>query len=120
MAIETTMKYAVRRIAQAFQKYTSTLNWSPSDYQLFVRFNEEWGQIHLILVAKAFPQKKPEDQWLSVKEFLRKEFKDDPALRDALHLVLLTFDQVAEGGLYSIGPDFEDINDLLTSRPAAS
>src|SRR5712691_5032182 len=99
MAIEAAMKQAVRRIARALRAYASAQGWQPDDYRIFLRLNELWGQIHAIVVAKAFPGKDMEEGWLSVIEFLEKELKDDPPLLVAFHLVVHTFDQVAEGGL---------------------
>lgn len=115
MALEATMKHAIRRIASALERYASAQGWRPGDYRVYIRPNEEWGQIHLIVVARAFPQNDLDAQWLSAVEFLDKELKDDPALRDSLHLVLRTFAQVAEGGLYAIGPGYEDVDELLAT-----
>lgn len=113
MAIQAAMIYAVQHVVEAFQKYAGTQGWGPGDYRMFVRASEEWGHIHVILVAKAFPGKSKHDQWLSVLDFIERELKDEPALRAGFHLTLRTFDQVKEGGLYSIGPDFVDVDLFL-------
>lgn len=120
MASQTVINHMMRRLAQAFQAYAANEGWQPEDYRVFVYFNEDWGAIHLILVAKEFPREQWQDRWLHVVEFLDKELKDDPPLRDALHLVVRTFDEVAEGGLYSIGENFQDINDFLPAPVLSS
>ena len=120
MAIETAVRYSLRRLNEAFEHYATTQHWRPDDYQVFVRLNLDWGAIHLILVAKAFPAANGEDPWLAVRQFLEQELKDDRALFEALHVVLETFDQVKEGGLDRIPRSYEDIRYLLHSAPPLS
>ena len=117
MASQATMTHALRRLAQAFDAYALAQGWKREDYRTFVRINEDWGQIHVIFVARAFPGKHLEGQWSRVWDFVERELEDDPGLAKVLHLVLRTFDEVAEGGLYAIGPDYAEVNDLLPVRP---
>ncbi len=117
MASQAAMKRAILKVARILQGYATIQGWRPGEYRIFVHPNEEWGQIHFLLVAKAFPGKDYYEQWESVIDFLEKELKDDRPLFEALHLVLHTFDQVAEGGLYAIGSSYEEVDDLLTGRP---
>ena len=120
MAGETaTMKRAIRRVAGIVRKYAAAQGWQSGDFQIYIRANEDWGQIYIILVARAFPGKDYYDQWESVMQFLEKELKDDRPLRQALHLVLRTFDQVAEGGIYSIPESYEEVEEFLPGRPEA-
>ena len=118
MALPATLRHAVQRLAQVFQDYATTQGWRPDGYRVFVRLKPKWGRIHIILVAKSFPGKGPGDQWLSVRDFLEEKLRDEPGLLESLNLSLRTFDQVAEGGIYAIGPPFMDIQDLLTSGAA--
>ena len=113
------MKRAIRRVVQLLQRYATAHGWHPGEYQIFIRSNEEWGRIEVILVAREFPGKDEFEQWESVIDFLEKELKDDRPLFEALHLNLRTFDQVAEGGLYAIGSGYEEVEDPLTGRPAS-
>jgi hypothetical protein len=119
MASQAVMRYAVKRVAQAFRSYASAQGWGPDEYRIFLSVNEDWGQIHVIFVAKAFPKKRAHDQWLDVLNFVEKELKDDKALVEALHLVLRTFDEVEEGGLNGIPRNYEDVDDLVPPGRAA-
>jgi hypothetical protein len=118
MAIEAAMRQALRKTVRTYQNYAKAQGWGPGDYKIFIRPNEEWGQIHVLLVVKAFPRD-AEDLWMDVTDFLEKELKDDPRLWEALHLVVGTFDQLAEGSLNVIGRGYEEVEDLLGSRPEA-
>jgi hypothetical protein len=118
MALSTAMKNAIRRVVQILRAYATAQGWHPGEYQIYIRPNEGWGRIEVILVAREFPGKDYFEQWESVINFLEKELKHDRPLFEALNLVLHTFDQVAEGGLYAIGSGYEEVDDLLTGRPA--
>jgi hypothetical protein len=115
MALEATLKYAVRRIAQVFRDYGIAQGWTQDDYQLFVHLNPDWGRIHLVLVVRAWPENVKEDPWFAIVDYLEGRLKDDPALFNAINLVVQTRDQVAEGGIYRIGPQYTEVEDLLAS-----
>jgi hypothetical protein len=113
MALEAAMRQAVRRVAQSFHRYAESQGWTKDDYQVWVEPNPEWGRLHVILVARAFPGRFIEDHWLSVIDFLDKDLKDEPELLEALNLTLRTFDQVKEGGIYSLSPNYFNVDDLV-------
>jgi hypothetical protein len=111
------MKYGLRRIAQALHEYAADQGWRADDYRVLVRLNEAWGRIHVVLVAKAFPQPSLEDAWHGVIDYLEDKLRDEPALFESISLTLRTFDQVEEGGVYAISPRYVDINDLFAGSP---
>ncbi len=113
------MRRAVRRIAQAFRDFAASQGWGPDDYRLLFSVNEDWGQVQVIFVAAAFPGSDEDERWMKVYEFVEKNLKDEPSLWNALHFTLRTFDQLAEGGLYSIAPGFVDVEDILVGGPSA-
>lgn len=119
MAGQDSVRQAVRRLDAAVRSFAARHGWGPGDYRAYVQVNETWGYIHLLLAAKAFPGKTPEEQWLAVLDHLDAELKDDRLLFDALHLTLRTFDQIAEGGLYAVGEQFVPIGELVAPAPAA-
>ena len=94
--------------------------WQPGDYRLYVWVNETplAATINLLLVARSFPGKTYFERWDRVLGYLEDRLKDDPAIRQMLHLVIRTFDQTAEGGLYAIGDQFVPIEEYLTPTPA--
>ncbi len=110
------MKNAVGRIAVAFHQYATKQGWKADDYRILVEVKPEWGRIHVVFVAREFPGTHPEDQWLSVIEFLDATLADSPELLESLNLTLRTFDQVQQGGLYSLSPDYIDVDELNAKR----
>ena len=110
------VRRAARRIGEAIDGYARTRGWSPGDYRWFYRAQPEWGHIHVILVARGFKGRGYSESYRSVMEFLKGDLADEPGLVESLGLVVRDFDQVAEGGLYAIGPDYEE---FWSERPVA-
>src|SRR5207245_1000436 len=98
MVSETALKRALRRLAEALRHYATTQKWGPDDYQVFVHYTPDWGQLYFILVGRAFAVKDGENPWFSVRHFLEHELKDVPDLWEALHWTVQTFDQVKARG----------------------
>ncbi len=116
MAIDSRMIPAVRRVVQAFRRFAQKQGWARDDYRILVDTNPDWGRIHVLFLAKSFPNGAVDhgDDWLTVFDFVEKDLeKDAPDLVDAINLVLRTFDQVNEGGLYSISPEYIDLDEML-------
>jgi hypothetical protein len=49
------------------------------------------------------------EPWNHTWEFLRAAFSTQPELLERLHLGVRSFDQVSEGGLYAITPDYAEM-----------
>jgi hypothetical protein len=113
------MRAGVRRLVAAFRAYAAAQGWTPSDYRLFIETNHQWGRIHAILVARSFPGETIDEHWNSVVDFLDEELKDDPNLRESLNLVLRTFDELEEGGIYRISSGYVEVDELpeTAARP---
>jgi hypothetical protein len=110
------MRYALRRIDQAFRKYAAAQKWQPDDFALYVKWHEALEiSIQLILVVKSFPGAKDFAFWDQVLSHVERDLKDDPDLRLTVHLVIKTFDDVANEGDLAIPSTFERIEDLLPS-----
>jgi hypothetical protein len=115
MALEPTMKYAVRRIAEAFRAYAAAQEWRHDEYRILVEVNKDWGRIHVVFVAPRFQGVHPEDNWRSVIEFLDSFLINEPKLLESMNLTLRTFDQVQRGGLYSLSPNYVDADELIAT-----
>lgn len=113
MAVEATLKPFVRRIARSLRKYASTQGWGRDDYRLYFETSELWGRIRIVIVARNYLDNDEFERWNSVMKFLRKDTADDPELIHAINLVVWTFDQLKEGGIYRVSPEYEDADDLF-------
>ena len=110
MAINALEKKVVRRLKKAVQAYARHRGWSDDDYQLYLRLNLDWLSVHMIIVGKDFPGRGPHGRSQLVREFLKNELADEPNIRDALGLSLLTFEELEDEA--PLGSEFVDVQDL--------
>ncbi len=97
------MKRAVRRIADIFGVYARKQGWWPLDFRLYFRADEAWGRIHATFVSDGFEGRDNLECYQEILNFLRQRTMDSPDLAKAVGLVVCTFKQVEEGGIYAIG-----------------
>jgi hypothetical protein len=119
MALDPVTRTTVKKIANAFREYAATQGWSPQDYQIFIRINPDWGQVHVLFVAKTFPDPDTNRQWMNMMKGIEGPLPDIMENLASLDLTLRTFDQVNEGGIYSIGTQFVDIDEVLAGGAVA-
>ena len=100
------MKRAVRRVADVLGVYARLQGWWPLDFRLYFRVNGAWGKIHVNFVSDGFEGRDKFDCYQSILAFLKTRTADDPDLADAVGLVVSTFKQVEQGGLYAIGDEY--------------
>jgi hypothetical protein len=113
MAIETVaqrMKPVLQRIATAIRNYASRQGWGAESYRVFAHLSLGWGRFHILVVLKGVPESSLDNQRLALLHYLRLELDD---LVESLDLTLRTEEQVKQGGIYAIGAEFEDIDDLI-------
>jgi hypothetical protein len=119
MALEPEVRQAIRWVARAFGQFAADQGWKPGDYQVFVHINQDWGRVHVLLAATDFPGNTHLEKWQYVMDYLKRHFgKEEPLLLQALGLTLRTFDQIEEGGIYSIAPQFVDVRDYYVGGVA--
>jgi hypothetical protein len=112
MAIEATVKRAVRRVIRAFEDYAATQGWGPGDYEIYVRPNLDWNAIHAVLAARAFPSSDYHQNYDAIHDFVKERLKDEPFLRDALGFALVTIDDLDNTGLGGIRSKYLTAEDL--------
>jgi hypothetical protein len=110
---------AVRRIADALNKFAKERGWSAADYQIYIRVNEEWRRIRVTFVARDFGTKSTTEMWEMVHDFLEKELASGPDLGFSIGLSTRDFDQVAQGGIYSIPEGYTELADYLVPGPTS-
>jgi hypothetical protein len=109
MVVQTAMKKALQRVRRTFDAYAKTRGWGPADYRLLLRWSEDWGYIKAVLVGKDFPGRTTEEQWARVMEFVEKDLKDEPPLKNALGFTLAMFDQLDEALDFGEYIDAQDV-----------
>jgi hypothetical protein len=102
------MKRAVRRVANLLGAYARREGWwASANFRIYYRVDDAWGSLHFIFISDGFEGRDEFENYESVMSYLRRRLSDDPDLFGAIHLVVETFNQVAEGGLYAIGDDYQ-------------
>jgi hypothetical protein len=117
MASETTLRRVGEQISKAIREFAETHGWPAGDYRLFLHLNEDWYTAHVILAAEDFGGGEIRDKSRIVSKFLKENLPDFLKELNAFNLTLRTFSQIDEGGIYQIGPEFVDLDELLKRTP---
>ncbi len=112
------MNRELQQIASSLRAFAKSQGWTKESYRIFCNPNADWGVYHIIFVASDF-RTVPGNPWFAIMHFLEEYPFADPDLSESINLTLSTFDQVAAGGLHSVGREYEEINDLIVNDPAA-
>ncbi|MEJ7639667.1 MAG: hypothetical protein WKF75_17255 [Singulisphaera sp.] len=119
MALESEVRQTLRWITQAFDRFAADCGWKSGEYQVLVRINQDWGRVHVILAAKEFPGGTEQEKWQKVMDYLVQKFgQDEPGRLQSISLSIRTFDEIEEGGIYSISQKFMNVHDLLADGVA--
>jgi hypothetical protein len=108
------MRQAVREVAAALTKYAKAQNWGDEDYWIYYSTNPEWGRVHFVFVAKGFDGRESYERYKSVWDFLKKELEHESDILSSLNLVVNGKSEVDRGGIYRIGPEYEDYREYRT------
>lgn len=114
MALEPALKNIARWIKSTLCNYAESQGWNREDYRVLIRFNADWGKVHVILAARAIDGERRGDAWSDVMSYLAKSYKkDDPRLKMSLSLSVFPFDEIESGGEHTVSPQFIDIDEFL-------
>lgn len=119
MAQQASVKTIVRRISEAAERLAASQGWGPDDFKVFVRINREWGYVHVIFVARNFPFQTERENWELIMGYLQGALWEDgrrPGI--SISLTLRTFEQVDQGGIYTLSPSFVDVDEILAGGVA--
>jgi hypothetical protein len=120
MDSETAMKRVVAEVANALSNYADQRGWKPNDYWIYYNINAEWDVVHLIFVSRQISESQEDSYYHEVWQFLIRHFqvKQDPAILRYFNLLVRSKSRVDKGGLYGIGPAFEEYRTITpSSRP---
>ena len=117
MVERSVVNRALREVAEAIESFAKQQGWSRDDYHWYYRVNWEWDHLHIILVARSFEGKDYAQNYYGVRDYLKEKLKDATELARSFGLVVMDPKQVASGGIYRIGPEYEDYEDYRVFRP---
>jgi len=116
MDSEIAMKRIVGEVANALTRFAETKQWKPNDYWIYYNINADWDVVLLIFVSRQISESEEDAYYHAVWQFLIEHFKEDPAILRYFNLLVRSKSRVDKGGLYGIGPAFEEYW-TVTSSP---
>ena len=105
MDSEPSLKVAARKLAGVLHRYAASRGWhyapygdfSRGDYYIDILANVEWSRFDVTLVAKALGEHGSFDEFNKVQDWIEANLKDDPALAEAVDIVVRSPKEYAEG-----------------------
>jgi hypothetical protein len=113
MALGSTMKAALKRIADALAAFATDQGWQPDEYQILFHVSQKWGRIRVFFITKDFGNVSRHEMWARVWDYLEKSLKNGPDIGFSVGLSVRDWSQVNQGGAYSIPPGYVDQKELL-------
>jgi len=113
MASDTALRSALTSVSRALNDFAIQRGWKAREYEILFAVSQEWGLIRAFFVVKDFEGLSETDMWGQVWDQLEKALKSGPDIGLSVGLVVHSWDQVNQGGLYSIPVDFVDEAELL-------
>jgi hypothetical protein len=98
--------FARRRIAKSLMNYAHARDWKSADYQVYMRGEDDWDFIHVVLVASEFEGKPNYESYSTVWQHLRDDLADRPDLLSSIGLVVKDPRQAEDRGIFGIGPEY--------------
>jgi hypothetical protein len=113
MALGSTVKSALQRIADALTAFAAKQGWKPNEYRILFRVSQRWGRIRVFFIAKEFGALSRQEVWVQVWDHLENSLKSGPEIGFSVGLSVRDWNQVNQGGAYAIPPGYVDHKELL-------
>src|SRR5436309_10250350 len=113
MALGSTLKAALVRIADALTTYAADQGWKPNEYRILFRRSQRWGRIRVLFLAKDFAGSSSHEMWARVWDAIEKELNSGPGIGYSVGLVVLDGNEVKQRGASAIPPGYLDSKEVL-------
>jgi len=121
MVLGPTLRSALTRISKAFNEFASETGWKAGEYKILFALNQKkWGLIRVFFVARDFEGSSERDMWGRAWDHLAKSLKSGPEIGYSIGLSVHSWDQVKQGGIYSIPLDYVEEEELLPTTRLAN
>jgi hypothetical protein len=116
MAIKTSLRPAIRRIAEAIEAYARAQGLARNDYALAGTWDQKTNRISLVFGTD---RRVDERQWYAgVLQSIRQSFSDQPWITRNIGLVVENVENLDEVYLHFSGVDDEsDLTEMLEKTP---
>jgi hypothetical protein len=120
MALSTTLRSALTRISKALNEFASDKEWTAGDFKILFTVSQRWGRIRVFLIVKEFGGLSEQEMWVQVYDYLEKSLSSGPDIGYSIGLSVRSWDQVKQGGMYSIPDSYVDEEELLNTTSRAT
>jgi hypothetical protein len=118
MALGPALRTKLTSIAKALKNFASEQGWGPGEYKILFRVLEKWGKINVYFIVKDFAGSSERDMWERAWNHLQTSLASDADSGYSVGLSVHDWDQVNQGGIYSIPKSYIEEEELLPSSRA--
>jgi Flavin containing amine oxidoreductase len=115
MALGPALRMKLTHIAKALKDFASEQGWGPGEYKILFRVLKTWGKISVYFVVKDFGGLSEREMWERVWDHLKKSLASEGDAGYSVGLSVHDWEQVNQGGTYSIPKSYIDEEELLPS-----
>ncbi len=115
MALGPVLRTQLSGIAKALNDFASTQGWGPGEYRILFRVIKTWGKISVYFIVKDFGGLSEGEMWEQVWAHLKRSLPLVAASGYSVGLSVHDWEQVNQGGIYSIPKSYIDEQELLPS-----
>jgi hypothetical protein len=117
MAYGTDLRDVLREVIRGLLEFAKARAWNDHDYWIYYQLNEDVDRINIVFVAREFNDKDDFTSYRAVWESLQNQMAAHPEDLRRVNLVVHSESQVQQGGIYSIGRDY---NEYFTFYPSGT
>jgi len=119
MALDPALRTKLTSIARALKDFASEQGWGPGEYKILFRVIKTWGKISVYFIVKDFGGLSEREMFERAWDHLKRSLAlaADPGY--SVGLSVHDWEQVNQGGIYSIPKSYIDEEELLPSRRLA-
>jgi Flavin containing amine oxidoreductase len=115
MALGTALRAKLTSITKALKKFAAEQGWGPGEYRILFRVVKTWGKISVYFVVKDFAGLSEREMWERVWDHLKTSLAAEAEPGYSVGLSVHDWEQVKQGGTYSVPKSYIDEEELLPS-----
>ena len=115
MALNSTLRSALTRISKALHEFASQRGWNSGEFKVLFHVSQKWRRIRVFFIVKDFGNLSEQEMWVQVWDHLEASLASGPDLIYNVGLSVRTWEQVNQGGMYSIPLGYVDEEELLVT-----
>jgi len=115
MALGPALRTKLASIASALKDFASEQGWAPDEYKILFRVIKTWGKISVYFIVKDFGGLSEREMWERIWDHLKRSLPVAAAPEYSVGLSVHDWEQVNQGGIYSIPKSYIDEQELLPS-----